>query len=289
MSITRVVRAQDFAVAVLFYESITWLSLRFAELAVIVFYEVVIGDPEERFRVDVTHTGDSMFIQSKDLDRELYPHYNVIVKAHNCVNRTDRLETDVDYSATDLTLLLVRVNVLDINDQAPVFVNTIEEYEAEFNMTSVVNYKDYVSGIKVNSHVGSIVSEQVKAIDEDLPPNNHTQYSIGQFVGELNYNYWLEEDKRPPFVIDPDTGAIKLNHSPKPNAQGLWRFIVTATDPPLGEGPHSTNATVWQGNYDDEEEQTLEKTLKLALIIVCIILPVIVITLICIWCSEVNK
>ncbi|XP_014678093.1 PREDICTED: uncharacterized protein LOC106817896 [Priapulus caudatus] len=44
-----------------------------------------------------------------------------------------------------------------------------------------------------------------------------------------------------------------------------------------------------QGNYDDEEEQTLEKTLKLALIIVCIILPVIVITLICIWCSEVNK
>lgn len=128
----------------------------------------------------------------KDLDREEIPVYSIIIKASSNKSWTPprgqrSLRAKALDPAQDPSLLDVRIELEDINDQTPRFIKT--EYTAG-NLLSCINLYDglcdadiyfihffLVLGVAANAKVGSELIKLV-AIDNDIGNNSVVQYHI---------------------------------------------------------------------------------------------------------------
>lgn len=132
-------------------------------------YQIVSGNTDEKFRLEITHnpSGDTSYLYLKTtekFDREAVAFYQLNISA-----RDGGIPTHFGY-------LQVNVTILDVNDNPPIFA--VNDYSASLNESSPI-------GTKVL---------RVFASDEDEGDNAKISY------------YVLETERR--FSVDADTGDI---------------------------------------------------------------------------------
>ena len=155
-----------------------------------VSYRIVSGS-SGKFSIDAK----SGVLQTQaQLDRETLDSYTLNISAYD-----GGLPASVSYC-------IVFVNVTDVNDNYPVFVNTLSEIRV-------------AESVAVGSYVTSI-----QATDADL--------NEGQFI-----DYGMNSDS---FKIDRRTGVIRTSAQLDREIVGSYKLIVTATD----SGEHSSNLSL---------------------------------------------
>lgn len=218
----------------------------------VVCYFIVYGNEDGLFQLDrVTH----ILSVNGELDREKRQNYSLIIKAtEDCLNPpmplnetvvhipkaaklinrkakseinrfTDSLvlnneskiieefETIEDDSivGADATLVRVLVIVQDINDNPPKFVHKI-----------------FTGGVSTSADFGTEIMT-LKAHDPDIGPNSKLSYfQVGKIHRTLAEG--LESVKEPSFLIDKNSGSIKLNFDPQKNMKGYFDFTVVVRD-----------------------------------------------------------
>lgn len=220
-----------------------------------VCYFIVQGNENGLFNLDrVTH----ILSLNDELDREVKQNYTLIIKAtedclsppdafnltsnkipkiinsklrkpkseinrftdsQNIVNGTDdKIEQYEDSEpetsqlvADDATLVRVIVYVKDINDNPPQFVQKI-----------------FTGGVATSADFGSEIMT-VRAVDADYGENAIVSYFlIGKTHRTLSEG--LETIKEQPFLVDRDTGSVKLNFDPQKGMKGYFDFTVMVKD-----------------------------------------------------------
>lgn len=220
-----------------------------------VCYFIVQGNENGLFNLDrVTH----ILSLNEELDREVKQNYTLIIKAtedclsppeafnltsnkipkiinsklrkpkneinrftdsQNIVNGTDDKIEQFDDSepetsqlvADDATLVRVIVYVKDINDNPPRFVQKI-----------------FTGGVATSADFGSEIMA-VRAVDADYGENAIVSYFL---VGKTHrtLSEGLETIKEQPFLVDRDTGSVKLNFDPQKGMKGYFDFTVLVKD-----------------------------------------------------------
>lgn len=169
------------------------------------------------------------------LDRETVPVHRLLVTARD--NGVPRLSSTVE----------VEVNVLDVNDNPPVF-HDYDEIEKDENGDPLPVYH---ASILENSPIGSQVIK-VSANDSDFAGNGN-----GLILFDLNHLGKIEKQW---FAIDSKEGVITVVGNLDYERQRSHRLLVTASD--LGS-PVSLTSTaaviVAVSNEDDEEGTEMEK------------------------------
>ncbi|KAL7302845.1 hypothetical protein TKK_0004077 [Trichogramma kaykai] len=172
-----------------------------------VCYFIVGGDDDEgAFDLDnETHELTTVAI----LDREAKSTYEIYVKAtEDCSSTPKRVD---GFDPRDDTLLKVIVNVNDINDNPPQFVNEI-----------------FTGGVTTDTDFGTQLMS-VKAVDADEGVNAEvTYYIIGKTQMTLTEGF--ENIQETPFLVDENTGAVILNFDPQRGMKGYFDFTVLAND-----------------------------------------------------------
>lgn len=155
-----------------------------------VFFEIAGGNERDHFEID----GSSGVVLSKfPLDYEMVEVYNLTIKAINMIGGS--------------ALCHLIIHVLDVNDNAPIFVQ--EVYEGSITESSPMN--TVVSDVD-NRHL------VVGAVDLDFDQNARLVYSI------------VEEDARRYFVIDENTGAVRSLTSLDHETHPTFEFHVSVHD-----------------------------------------------------------
>lgn len=221
-----------------------------------VCYFIVQGNDDALFNLDrVTH----ILSLNEELDRERKPNYTLIIKAtedclsppeafnvtlnkipktinsklrkpksemdrftnsQNILNGTDA-EIEMQYEdsepessqliADDATFVRVIVHVQDINDSPPVFLQKI-----------------FTGGIATSADFGTEIMT-IRAADADVGENALCSYfQVGKTHRTLTEG--LETIKDQPFLIDQDTGSVKLNFDPQKDMKGYFDFTVMVKD-----------------------------------------------------------
>lgn len=220
-----------------------------------VCYFIVHGNENGLFNLDrVTH----ILSLNDELDREVRQNYTLIVKAtedclsppesfnltmnkfpkiinsrlrkpksdinrftdsQNIVNGTDdKIEQFEDVEpessqlvADDATLVRVVVFVQDINDSPPRFVQKI-----------------FTGGVATSADFGAEIMT-LRAVDADFGINAKLSYFL---VGKTHRTLaeGLETIKEQPFLVDRDTGSVKLNFDPQKGMKGYFDFTVMVKD-----------------------------------------------------------
>ncbi|XP_062281700.1 protocadherin-12 [Scomber scombrus] len=156
------------------------------------------------FRLKRIHGDNYMIVTNGSLDREKVMHYNITILAQ-------------DYGDPPLTYVKqLLVNVLDENDNAPVFSTSL--YKASIKENNVAGYH----ALKVEAH------------DADL-----------EFSGRVSYFIHNSSSPKTPmesFSIHPTSGIISIEQPLDYEESKTYSFIVEATD--QGHPPLSTTATV---------------------------------------------
>ncbi|CAH2076820.1 unnamed protein product, partial [Iphiclides podalirius] len=169
-----------------------------------VCYYIVKGNEDGMFELDrSTHRLST----SKPLDRERRSNYTLTVLAtEDCVARPP-FEESVD----GISSLRVRVNVEDVNDNAPKFLSGI-----------------FTGGITTEADFG-IEFMHVKAIDIDEGENARVNYYL---IGDVKQTLTegLENLAVSPFLVNQETGAVSLNFDPQKGMKGYFDFKVLAND-----------------------------------------------------------
>lgn len=222
-----------------------------------VCYFIIYGNEDELFNLDrVTH----VLSVNKELDRERKQNYSLVVKAtENCLepplpmnitsneisramssrlrkaksemNRfTDPL--NIAYSeaseaigenyeeliagsesliADDPTLVRVMVLIQDINDNPPKFTKKI-----------------FTGGVSTSADFGTEIMT-LKASDPDVGINAKLSYYL---IGKTHRTLaeGLDTIKDPSFIIERDTGSVKLNFDPQKEMKGYFDFKVMVKD-----------------------------------------------------------
>lgn len=220
-----------------------------------VCYFIVHGNENGLFNLDrVSH----ILSLNEELDRELKSNYTLIIKAtedclsspeafnltmskvpqvinsklrkpkseinrftnsQNIVNGTDDTVEEFEDSepessqlvADDATLVRVIVYIQDINDCAPKFVQKI-----------------FTGGVATSADFGTEIM-QIRAVDADFGQNAKLSYfQVGKIHRTLAEG--LETIKEQPFLIDKETGSVKLNFDPQKGMKGYFDFKVTVKD-----------------------------------------------------------
>uniref|UniRef100_A0A087Y9L4 Cadherin-related 23 n=1 Tax=Poecilia formosa TaxID=48698 RepID=A0A087Y9L4_POEFO len=127
----------------------------------IVYYFIARGNSDANFGLSL----DGELRVLKDLDREEIPAYSIIIKASSNRSWTSpkgqrSLQARALDPALDPSLLEVRIELEDINDQTPRFAKT-----------------EYTAGVAANAKVGSDLIRLV-ATDNDIGNNSVVQYHI---------------------------------------------------------------------------------------------------------------
>jgi hypothetical protein len=144
---------------------------------------------------------------------------NRFMSSQNIVNGTDDTveqfeDTEPESSqlvADDATLVRVIVLVQDINDSPPKFVQKI-----------------FTGGVSTSADFGTEIM-QIRAVDADVGLNAKLSYfQVGKTQRTLAEG--LETIKDNPFVIEKDTGSVKLNFDPQKGMKGYFDFLVTVKD-----------------------------------------------------------
>ncbi|KAH8330723.1 hypothetical protein KR067_006821 [Drosophila pandora] len=111
----------------------------------------------------------------------------------------------------DSTVVKVKVRVLDINDNPPRFRSKI-----------------FTGGITTNADFG-LKFMRVEATDADEGENAKIgYYQVGDIRQTLSEG--LENVKKAPFLLDPETGEVQLNFDPQKGMKGYFDFMVLAND-----------------------------------------------------------
>ncbi|XP_008428317.1 cadherin-23 isoform X2 [Poecilia reticulata] len=127
----------------------------------IVYYFIAGGNSDANFGLSL----DGELRVLKDLDREEIPAYSIIIKASSNRSWTPpkgqrSLQARALNPALDPSLLEIRIELEDINDQTPRFAKT-----------------EYTAGVAANAKVGSDLIRLV-ATDNDIGNNSVVQYHI---------------------------------------------------------------------------------------------------------------
>ncbi|XP_065923515.1 cadherin-23 [Magallana gigas] len=159
-------------------------------------YKITRGNAESYFHI--SDVNGSLFING-NIDRETMPKYELVVTIN---------DNPIEKADTKLNSAHVIVNILDVNDNAPVFTS---------------NSKQQIR-VKETTNLGTVVGT-VSATDKDFGNNGTVYYIIGS---NGNVSNGL-------FVIDNDTGVIHVDGSIK-NKVGIYTLEVLAIDkgsPPM--------------------------------------------------------
>ncbi|XP_033829873.1 protocadherin alpha-3-like [Periophthalmus magnuspinnatus] len=157
------------------------------------------------FKLETNYKNYYSLVVNGPLDRESTPQYNISITA-------------IDEGSPPLTSTsLITVRVSDVNDNSPVFTE------------SLVNVY-----LKENSAVGSVI-KTVTAADPDVDQNGHVTYSLLKNPGEFLHLSTMVN-------INSDTGDIVTLQSFNFEELKTFQFKVQATD--SGVPPLSSNVTV---------------------------------------------
>lgn len=144
---------------------------------------------------------------------------NRFTNSQNIVNGTDDTVEESEDSepessqlvADDATLVRVIVYIQDINDCAPKFVQKI-----------------FTGGVATSADFGTEIM-QIRAVDADYGENARLAYfQVGKTHRTLAEG--LETIKDHPFLIEKDTGSVKLNFDPQKGMKGYFDFKVAVKD-----------------------------------------------------------
>ncbi|KFD66569.1 hypothetical protein M514_01566 [Trichuris suis] len=149
------------------------------------FYHIVHGDPEEQFWVSRT----AVLYLNKPLDREKRHVHHLTVVAHD--------QPSLEKSSYSVSTT-VSVEVLDINDNAPIFTSP---------SVFVADHQ---------SLPGTIVG-QVKAVDPDKGLNGHVRYIVDPSSGGE-------------FSLDPLRGILKVNSALNESQSTEYNLTIWAFD-----------------------------------------------------------
>ncbi|XP_044252213.1 cadherin-23 [Drosophila takahashii] len=112
---------------------------------------------------------------------------------------------------SDSTVVKVKVRVLDINDNPPRFRSKI-----------------FTGGITTNADFG-LKFMRVEATDADEGEYGKIgYYQVGEIRQTLSEG--LENVRKAPFLLDPETGEVQLNFDPQKGMKGYFDFVVLAND-----------------------------------------------------------
>lgn len=220
-----------------------------------VCYFIVHGNENGLFNLDRT---SHILSLNEELDREAKSNYTLIIKAtedclssqevfnftsikipkvinsklrkpkseinrftdsQNIVNGTDDTVEEYEDSepessqliAEDATLVRVIVYIQDINDCAPKFVQKI-----------------FTGGVATSADFGTEIM-QIRAVDADFGENAKlSYYQVGKIHRTLAEG--LETIKDQPFLIDKESGSVRLNFDPQKGMKGYFDFKVSVKD-----------------------------------------------------------
>lgn len=162
-------------------------------------YRILESNAEEVFRLDVQGMD---LVLLKELDRETVDFYNLTIEAFD-----GGVPPKTGY-------LQVNVNILDENDNQPVF-----------------NQSDYQASVWENTPLSAPVC-QVTAHDPDRDSNGLVTYEINQ--------HWSNSEEF--FIIDKNTGVIRVNSILDYETRSSFELVVTAQD--HGSSPKSSSVFV---------------------------------------------
>ncbi|XP_028278698.1 cadherin-23 [Parambassis ranga] len=188
----------------------------------IVYYFIAGGNSNGKFGLSL----DGELRLYKDLDREEIPAYTIIVKASSNRSWTPprgqrALQARALDPARDPSLLEVRIELEDINDQTPRFLKS-----------------EYTAGVAANAKVGSELI-RVVAIDNDIGNNSVVQYhivTIRYFQSQSNGS----EDAGNIFTIGLTDGIIRTYDLFTAYDPGYFQLEILACD----YAGHSTTTNV---------------------------------------------
>lgn len=113
--------------------------------------------------------------------------------------------------ADDATLVRVIVLVQDVNDSPPRFAQKV-----------------FTGGVATSADFGTEIMK-VRAFDADVGENAKLSYfQVGKIHRTLAEG--LETIKEQPFLIEKDSGSVKLNFDPQKDMKGYFDFAVTVKD-----------------------------------------------------------
>ncbi|XP_069051773.1 protocadherin Fat 4-like [Lepisosteus oculatus] len=165
----------------------------------------VLVSPGYPFKLKPSFANHYALVTDSSLDRETFPEYNIEIQASDSGSPSLR------------TQKIITVNILDVNDNAPVF--------------SKASYTAYV---KENATPGKILYS-VSASDSDLGENAKVSYSIlDTKVQDISLSSYI--------YINSDNGSIYSMHSFDYEKLKVFQIQVQAKD--QGSPPLSSNATV---------------------------------------------
>ncbi|XP_039477829.1 cadherin-23 [Oreochromis aureus] len=188
----------------------------------IVYYFIAGGNSDGNFGLSL----DGELKVLKDLDREEIPVYSIIIKASSNKSWTPprgqrSLRAKALDPAQDPSLLEVRIELEDINDQTPRFIKT-----------------EYTAGVAANAKVGSELIKLV-AIDNDIGNNSVVQYHIvtSRYFESQNNS---REDMGTKFMIGLTDGIIRTDELIIAFNPGYFQLEILACD----FAGHSTTTNV---------------------------------------------
>ncbi|XP_049786609.1 cadherin-23-like [Schistocerca cancellata] len=169
-------------------------------------YFIVGGNEKDVFAIEQYE--HELYVQ-KELDREEYESHILIIKAsEDCLHHPGNISV---FDPTDDTVLRVTVNVIDVNDNRPLFVKRV-----------------FTGGITTDADFGTEFM-QVKAVDKDIGINAEIRYyQIDEIHKTLTEG--LENIQKPPFIVNEETGGIILNFDPQKGMKGYFDFMVLVND-----------------------------------------------------------
>ncbi|XP_070543956.1 cadherin-23-like [Ptychodera flava] len=186
------------------------------------YYFIIAGNEKERFRLD---SGTREMFLNDILDREETPQYELTIKADNDSNwDPSSYVFNPEYEIkdprywNDTTLQLVIIDVVDINDNPPVFTKNL-----------------YTAGVSTDTEYGSSVTK-VEAIDADEDENAVVRYKIIKLDCRVDNDVTpagcnVEDSSLWPFVIgDPLEGIIYTNIVFEPGWTGYFDLEILAAD-----------------------------------------------------------
>uniref|UniRef100_A0A3Q2QWK0 Cadherin-23 n=1 Tax=Fundulus heteroclitus TaxID=8078 RepID=A0A3Q2QWK0_FUNHE len=190
----------------------------------VVYYFIAGGNADANFGLSL----DGELRVLKDLDREEVPVYSIIIKASSNRSWTPpkgqrSLRARLD-PALDPSLLEVRIELEDINDQTPRFAKT-----------------EYTAGVAANAKVGSELIKVV-AVDNDVGNNSVVQYhivTIRYFQSQSNGS----EDVGTIFTIGLTDGQIRTYDLFTAYNPGYFQLEILACD--LAGHSATTNVNIY--------------------------------------------
>ncbi|KAF2362742.1 Cadherin [Trinorchestia longiramus] len=176
------------------------------EVGASVCYYIVGGDILNTFVLGKT---THVLTVVRPLDREEVPQHLLWVRAsEDCVNAPPPVTS---FDSKDNTLLQVVVNVNDLNDNTPKF-----------------SRKVYTGGISTESAFGLQVLE-LTASDADYGDNAKLVFSMeGAVLATVSEG--LDKLRQEPFLVDTNTGIVRLNFDPQRGMKGYFDFEVSVRD-----------------------------------------------------------